>query len=189
MNNEQAIPQEFIEALNSLKGLAARPQVHLREIPAPNRLASYTIAMTAEINTDSSLDPDCYLGDGRFVVLYEPDGQPAWNGNFRVITQITAKVENEVGDDPFLGEVTWSWLLDALTDNKADLHSINGSVTRVISETFGDLQLTSSQVDVEIRASWTPTTSDIAPHAHAWIQALCSLCGLQPLVEGVANFK
>lgn len=186
-----AVPPEFVEALMSLRDLDIRPEIHLTEVPAPTRIAPFALALTAEINRDPNPDPDpdFYLGDGRLVVLHDPAGQPAWNGTFRVITQLSARVEAEMADDPFLGEVTWAWLTDAFHQQYADYHSLSGTVTRVLSETFGGLELHSSAVEVELRASWTPVGYNLAPHAKAWFAAMSSLCGIAPVAEGVVDIS
>jgi hypothetical protein len=176
-------PFEFEQALLSLRGHRLRPELRLEEVPAPTRVAPYALALTAEVNPTP--DPDTMVGSGRFVVLYDPEGQEAWNGNFRVIVMGRAQLERELGADPFLGEVGWAWLTDALRDEDADYHSLSGSVTRVLSESFGGLELRDSDVEIEIRASWTPATYDLRPHLRAWALMACCAAGLPPIPENV----
>lgn len=184
------VPNDFLQALESLRGISPRPEIHLNEVPAPKRLAPYSLALTAEVNSDTkTIDPDCYLGDGRLVVIYDPAGQPAWGGTFRIIAQLTANLENEVRDDPFLGEVVWSWLTDSFQDSGVGIHHLSGTVTRVLSESFGKIELTGSETEIELRASWTPNSPDIEPHALAWINAMSSICGLSPCIEGVTTLR
>lgn len=177
-------PREFEEALLSLRGLRLRSELLLEEVPAPTRIAPYALALTAEVNPTP--EPETLLGSGRFVVLYDPEGQEAWNGRFRVIVMGRAQLERELGADPFLGEVGWAWLTDALDEQEAAYHSLSGSVTRVLSESFGGLDLRDSEVEIEIRASWTPQTTDLAPHLRAWALMTCSAAGLPPVQENVA---
>jgi hypothetical protein len=178
-------PFEFEQALLSLRGHRLRPELRLEEVPAPTRVAPYALALTAEVNPTP--DPDTMVGSGRFVVLYDPEGQEAWNGNFRVIVMGRAQLERELGADPFLGEVGWAWLTDALRDEGADYHSLSGSVTRVLSESFGGLELRDSDVEIEIRASWTPATYDLRPHLRAWALMACCAAGLPPIPENVTT--
>lgn len=178
-------PFEFEQALLSLRGHRLRPELKLEEVPAPTRVAPYALALSAEVNP--TLDPDTMLGSGRFVVLYDPEGQEAWNGNFRVIVMGRAQLERELGADPFLGEVGWAWLTDALRDEDSDYHSLSGSVTRVLSESFGGLELRDSDVEIEIRASWTPATFDLRPHFRAWALMTCCAAGLPPIPENVTS--
>ena len=60
-----------------------------------------------------------------------------------------------------------------------------GTVTRVLSQSFGALEDRPDEVEVEIRASWTPL-GDIADHVEAWGELLCTASGLPPVPEGVA---
>lgn len=177
-------PHEFQQALLSLRGHGLRPELRLEEVPPPTRIAPYAVALTAEVNPTP--DPETLLGSGRFVVLYDPAGQDAWDGRFRVIAMGRARLEPELGADPFLGEVGWAWLTDALRDEHADYHSLSGSVTRVLAESFGGLELRKFDVEIEIRASWTPGSTDLSAHLRAWALMACSAAGLPPVTENVA---
>lgn len=183
-HGESVAPPDFEAALLSLRGHRMRPELHLEEVPAPTRIAPYALALTGEVNR--TRDPEDMLGSGRFVVLYDPDGQEAWNGEFRVIIMARAGMEQEVGQDPLLGEVGWSWLTEALVEYEADHHSLSGTVTRVLSETFGGLELRSGEVEIEVRASWTPGTTDLAPHLRAWALVMAQACGLPPIPDNVS---
>ncbi|MGC0250820.1 DUF3000 domain-containing protein [Pseudactinotalea sp. Z1748] len=183
----QVAPEEFEAALLSLRGHRLRPELRLEEVPPPTRIAPYALALTGEINP--STDPDDFLGNGRFVVLYDPEGQEAWNGTFRVIVMARARLEDELGADAMLGEVGWSWLTDALATEDAGYHSLSGTVTRVLSETFGGLELRGGEVEIEVRASWTPTSTDLAPHLRAWALLACQAAGLPPMPDNVSSLN
>lgn len=184
MNSDGAqVPPAFEEALLSLRGHRQRPEVHLEEVPAPTRIAPYALALTAEVNPTA--EPETLLGSGRFVVLHDPEGQSAWNGTFRIIVMARARLEDELGADPLLGEVGWAWLTDALESAGAGYHSLSGTVTRVLSESFGGLVLRDQSVEIEVRASWSPNTTDLGPHLMAWTQLAASASGLEPLPDGV----
>lgn len=178
-----AVPPDFEEALLSLRGHRQRPELHLEEVPAPTRIAPFALALTAEVNPTT--DPESMLGSGRFVVLHDPAGQSAWNGSFRIIVMARAQLEDELGADPLLGEVGWAWLTDALATAGAGYHSLSGTVTRVLSESFGGLALRDREVEIEVRASWSPNTTDLGPHLTAWTELASSAAGLEPLPEGV----
>lgn len=180
----QTIPEPFREALLSLRGHRFRPEVRLEEIPAPTRIAPYALALNCEVNTTG--DPDDLQGHGRFVVLHDPEGQPAWHGTFRVIVMAKAQFDPETAIDPMFGEAGWSWLIDALDAEGASYEHLSGTVTRVLSETFGGLLLTSNGTDMEVRASWSPLTTDLGPHLAAWINLMSALSGLPPVGENVA---
>jgi len=173
---------DFRAALTSLHRLRLRPEIQLEEAPAPQRLAPYAIAMTAEVVVD-----DADLGSGRLVVLHDPAGQESWGGTFRVVAFIKATLETEMAADPLLAEVGWTWLIEALDAHGAGFTNISGTVTRVTSESFGGLSERPLEGQIEVRASWTPDSPDLAPHAHAWAEVLGQAAGLMPLPPGVAQ--
>ncbi len=181
----QDAPPEFIRALRSLRGVTLRPEVHLEEAPGPARLAPYTAALVADVRAGRRDAEAEDLATGRFVVLYDPAGQEAWDGSFRLVTLVRASLEPEVGADPLLGEVAWSWFADALASADLDAHAAGGTVTRVLSQSFGALQERPELVELEIRASWTARHDDLAPHLRAWGTLLCTVAGLPPLPDGV----
>ncbi|GAA4624851.1 MULTISPECIES: DUF3000 domain-containing protein [Cellulomonas] len=179
------VPAEFVRALRSLRGVPVRPEVSLEEVTGPARIAPYSAALTAEVRTARRSVAAQDLASGRFVVLYDPAGQEAWEGSFRLVTLVRATLEEEVGADPLLGEVAWTWFLDALGSAGVDPHAAGGTVTRVLSQSFGALDRREEQSELEIRASWTSWDERLAPHLTAWTTLLCTAAGLPPLPEGV----
>ncbi|WP_028048537.1 DUF3000 domain-containing protein [Cellulomonas sp. URHD0024] len=179
------VPVEFVSALRSLRQVTVRPEVILDEVPGPARIAPFSAALTAEIRTARRSVAAAELASGRFVVLFDPAGQEAWEGHFRLVTLVRATLEAEVGADPLLAEVAWSWFTDSLRESGLDPHAAGGTVTRVLSQSFGALDRRAEQTELEIRASWTATDENLAPHLTAWATLLCTAAGLEPLPEGV----
>ncbi len=183
------VPAAFVQALEALGGRRLRAEVRLSEIPAPARIAPYAVALSAEV----VLADDEALGEvepasGRFVLLHDPAGQEAWEGTFRVVTLIRAALDAEVGSDPLLCEAAWTWVEEALSEASAAHHALGGTVTRVVSQSFGALAERPGEVEVEIRASWTPD-GDVGDHLAAWATVLCTAAGLPPLPDGVASLS
>src|SRR5690606_3834577 len=176
------VPPDFEQALLSLRGRHRRPEVHLEEVPPPTRIAPYALALTAEINPTS--DPETLLGSGRFVVLHDPAGQSAWHGTFRVIVMARAQLEDELGADPLLGGVGRAWRTDASSSARAGYHTLHVTFSRVLSESIGALSLRGREVEIVVRATWTPNTTDLGPHLDAWTELACSNAGLEPLPDG-----
>jgi hypothetical protein len=174
-------PEEFLEAIERLRSVRLRPEVALEEIPAPQRIAPYAVAVSADVLLD-----DEELATGRFVLLHDPAGQEAWQGTFRAVTFVRAALEPELGSDPMVGQVGWSWMHEALVGAGATYAAAGGTVTRVVSESFGALADRPATVEIELRASWTPR-DDVARHLQAWAALLCTVGGLPPLPEGVAS--
>ncbi len=170
-------PADFRNALVSLRGAPTHPDVRLAEVPAPHRIAPYAAAISGE------LDSHGLEASGRFVILHDPAGQPAWEGTMRVIALVKAAVEPEVGRDELWGEVAWSWLSDSLAT--APHRARGGTVTKVTSASFGELAERPDEVTIELRASWTPTTTDLAPHIVAWTDLMAACAGVPPTPQGV----
>ncbi len=180
-------PAPFRRALDSLRDVRLRPEVQLTEVPGPGRIAPWTAALSAEVRPlRRAVDVDD-LASGRFVILYDPAGQEAWDGCFRLVTLVRVALEPEVGADPLLAEVAWSWFSDALGSAGLDALAAAGTVTRVLSQSFGALDRRPEQVDLEVRASWTARDEDLGPHLRAWAGLLCTAAGLPPVPDGVTT--
>lgn len=180
----QDVPDSFRAALASLRDPKIRSEIALTEVPAPSRLAPFALALNAEVFPPQ--DPtDTPLATGRFVVLHDPDGQPSWQGDFRVVTFAQAALEPDIGHDPMLPPVAWSWVEENIGAN-ADTRALGGTVTAVASESFGELDAQESSVQLEIRASWT-VDSDLSDHLTAWSELLCTMAGIPPLPSGVSR--
>ncbi|MFI6844570.1 DUF3000 domain-containing protein [Kitasatospora sp. NBC_00085] len=173
--NREAAPSEFRAAVEALTGARLRPELELSPAPAPRRLAPHAFALTASVEVDGE-----ELADGRLVLLYDPAGQEAWNGDFRVVTMTRAELEPEMAGDPMLSEVGWAWLLDALQAQGAGYVEPSGTVTRCASQYFGALADRASSTEIEIRASWTPADGRFERHLAAWGDLLCISAGLPP---------
>lgn len=181
----QDAPLAFLEAVAALRTARVRPEITLSEAPAPARLAPHAVAL----NADLSLDHEEDVATGRFVLLHDPEGQQAWAGDHRIVTFIKAEVDVEMTSDPLLTVVGWTWLMDALADHGAQYAMASGTVTRVASESFGELHDRGPSAEMEIRASWTPTGAgaEISRHFLAWCDLLSTCAGLPPLPADVAT--
>lgn len=178
-------PPAFLQAVETLRAAQLRPEINLEEPPPPKRLAPYTFALSADVFTGDDEPDDDPVAAGRLVLLHEPGGHEAWHGEFRLVTYIRASLEPEIGADPLLLAVAWTWLTDALAARAAEHTAISGTVTRVASEGFGGMAGEPATSEVEIRASWTPRDTDLEAHALAWGDGLITAAGLLPLPAGV----
>jgi hypothetical protein len=125
------------------------------------------------------------IANGRFVLLYEPNGQETWGGQLRAVTFIKADIEQEMGADPLLPEVGWSWFEESLSDLSAS--HLSGTVTLALSSSFGELADRDSQSELELRASWTlhaTEVSEVLDHLERWSALLAHCAGLPPLSQG-----
>lgn len=183
-------PPEFRDAVASMRAATLRPEIFCEEMPAPQRIAPYAAALSADVTVDG-VD----VGTGRIILLHDPAGNDAWDGTFRCVAYCRSEVELELITDPLLADVGWTWLTEALAAHQARYTAPSGTVTRVATESFGGMSDEPGTAQIEIRASWTPLAApdaragdplDIAPHVEAWGELLCTASGLEPVPEGVA---
>lgn len=174
---------DFARAIAALRDARLRPEVRITEVPAPQRIAPYAVALTAEVVGAAGDEEE--LASGRFVLLHDPSAPQPWEGEWRAVTFARAELEPELAGDPMLGAVGWSWLIDALDERGVGYSAEAGTVTRVVSESFAGLADREPSVEMEVRASWTPQDADLGGHLLAWSDLLCTIAGLPPLPEGV----
>lgn len=173
-----ATPSNFDEIVAEIRGISTRSELILEEIPAPQKLAPYAYAVTAETSDESAT--------ARLVLLHDPAGQEGWGGNFRCVTFVRAEVDHEMASDPMVANVGWSWLIESLAKFECGYLQPSGTVTRVASASFGTLDERGDDSELEVRASWTPTNPErMADHVRAWLELLERCAGIEPLPDGV----
>ncbi|GAC57395.1 hypothetical protein GOHSU_18_01500 [Gordonia hirsuta DSM 44140 = NBRC 16056] len=197
-------PTDFTEAVASLHTAVVRPEIEVGSIRPPQRLAPYSYALGVEVTPPDINDPTMVPADsagsafGRLVLLYDPAGHEAWNGTFRLVAFVQAEVEADLAEDPLLPEVAWEWLSEALGVPKGSTESLptlgsdvpavlalGGTVTATTSVRYGDIAGPPRAHQLELRASWTSSSSSLAGHLEAFCEVLASAAGLPP--AGVAS--
>jgi Protein of unknown function (DUF3000) len=188
---------EFRRALAEVEsGVAAqqelRPELTLEAEPPPRRLAPHAYAVAATVLAAARSDTE--IGWGKFVLLFDPAGQPGWDGKYRIIGYVRAELEPEMTVDPLINEVGWSWLTEALDARTTGCRMISGTVTTVVTQGFGSKQDEPTSTGFELRASWSPVISDeksaaLDGHVAAWCDVLAAAAGLPPVVPGVAALR
>lgn len=182
----------FDRMIDQLRAIHTRSEIILEEVPAPQKLAKYSFAFSADVSNGLTGDAEDGVGSGRFVLLHEPGGQDTWEGEFRCVTFLNADLETTEAEDPSLPEHGWAWLLKALAENGCQYAAPSGTVTRSISHSFGKLSTSSDGGEIEIRSSWSPIVSkpeDLVGHLEAWCNLLAEISYLQPIPDGVASFR
>ncbi len=175
-------PMEVWEqVVTSLSNLQLRPEFLIEEVPAPARLAPHSFALALDVVDADDKD----LANGRFVVLYDPSGQEIWNGNIRIVTFVRAPIEKDVVTDDLFDDVAWAWLIEALNESEHGFHDISGTVTRTISKSYAGIEDRELSADVEVRASWTPSSVDVGEQLANWLSFVEQTAGLAPLPPGV----
>jgi Protein of unknown function (DUF3000) len=175
MATPSAPPAAFTRAVAGLRAAAPREEILLEEIAAPQRLAPYSFALSATV-----LRRGDEVASGRLILLHDPAGHDAWKGDLRLVTLVTAELEPDMAGDPLLPAVAWTWLTDALDQHSAAYTAIGGTITQTTSTRFGELAGPAPTADLEVRASWTPTSADLSAHLYGWCGMLASTAGLPP---------
>ena len=195
MHSVPASDADFVAASERLAATSVRPEFQIEPAPAPQRLAPHALTLVADAAptlTTSTLSSLSESATGRFVLLHDPDGVDEWAGDFRVVVFARCDVEPEMLVDPFIHEVAWSWVTDAVSD--VPVAHVGGTVTISSGTSFGTMAERPGDGLVEVRASWTPVSLDdqgvvdsMPDHLHAWIDILARLAGLPPLPADVPH--
>ena len=166
----------------------------MSEVPAPRRVAPFAVAIDGDI--PAAKDDGEYQARGKFVLLFDPDGQSAWGGCFRVVVYVEAKLTGEETRDPLLPEIAWAWVREAIDPNGIDL--LRGAVSVVATATYGDEdfdndggtgELPVLSGKLEIRASWSMDSEDAGRQLSAWASILGSAAGLEPIGAEVSSLS
>ncbi|GLY04674.1 MULTISPECIES: DUF3000 domain-containing protein [Actinoplanes] len=175
MASPSAAPEAFTRAVAGLRADSPWTEILLEEIAPPQRLAPFAFALSATV-----LRGGDEVASGRLILLHDPAGHDAWQGDLRLVTLVTAELESDLATDPLLPDVAWTWLTDALDQNAAAYTAIGGTITQTASTRFGELAGPEPTADLEVRASWTPTSGDFGAHLRGWCAMLASTAGLPP---------
>jgi hypothetical protein len=164
-----------------------RREAVIERIRPPQRLAPWSFAIAVDVDPISARGADANLADGstgRLVVLYDPDGAEAWDGEIRLVAYAQADLAADMAGDPLLPAVGWSWLTESLTQHGAAHTAVGGTVTQTTSTRFGDVHGPRTTTQLELRGSWTALDNDLSAHLLAFVELLAAAAGLPP--EGVA---
>jgi hypothetical protein len=175
-------PTPFQRAAHDLLNASWRPELLVEEIPAPQKIAPFAAAISADVLVGGE-----DVGTGRLVLLHDPAGHEAWQGTCRPVTYVRAELAPEMAADPLLPGVGWAWLTESLDSHQAGFTAASGTVTRVASESFGAIAGEAASAQIEIRASWTPLDDAFEAHLLAWCELLCTTAGLPPVAPGVVT--
>ncbi|RVW03993.1 DUF3000 domain-containing protein [Rhodococcus xishaensis] len=176
-------PAPFRAAVDAMNSAVVHPEIAVGPIRPPQRLAPYSYAIGAEVrhpDAGAIAEPTDGEAFGRLILLYDPNGDEAWNGTMRLVAYIQADLEPALADDPLLPEVAWSWLVDALEVKADEIVALGGTVTSTSSVRYGDIAGPPRSHQLELRASWTPTSTDLTSHVEAFCDVLAFAAGLPP---------
>ena len=185
-----AEPAPFRSAIEAMHRAVVHPSIEIGPIRPPQRLAPFSYAIGAEVahpdgdDVGEQSDGDAF---GRLILLYDPDGDEAWNGTMRLVAYIQADVDETLASDPLLPEVGWSWLVDALESRAEPFTPLGGTVTSTSSVRYGDIAGPPKAHQLELRASWTAGSVELASHVEAFCEVLAYAAGLPP--AGITDLR
>ncbi|MFM2024185.1 MAG: hypothetical protein RLZZ56_198, partial [Actinomycetota bacterium] len=174
---DQSANADFRLAANSLARANIRSEVIVDQIDAPQNLSRHAIAFACDVKAIED-DSSIFRGTGRFILLWDDAPQESWTNNYRVILYAKSPLETDIGFDDDSAEIAWAWLMTSLEQHGATVDVAGGTTTRVLSVGHGTLAAQSHHAELELRASWCPTSDDLAGHLEAWIDLICMMSGL-----------
>ncbi|WP_231699733.1 MULTISPECIES: DUF3000 domain-containing protein [unclassified Corynebacterium] len=188
-----------------------RSGISLGDIRPPRNLAPLSYAIGLEVVRNSFSDESGFVpefsspdeatgGDafGRLILLHDPQSEDQWAGDtgagsdptspkMRMVAYIQADMDATVASDPLLPDVAWDWLTEELDSPECEFSDLGGTVTTTASVRYGDIGGPPRAFQLEMRASWTATGTDLAAHVQAFAQVLANVAGLPP--EGVSRLS
>lgn len=179
------LSDSFRERLLGINELDERSEILLEQIAAPKGIAEEAVAISATVIHADHSDAD--RGVGRLVLCRDGNFPEGWNSEYRVILYAKSPVESDMGNDPYVDELPWNWLMDSLIARNAPIHSEAGTTTRILSTGHGALTPEPQHAEIEIRASWAPDGAELGPHVQAFVDLLALISGLPPIEEKVTR--
>ncbi len=167
--------------------MSFREDLVVRQIPAPSGIAPASFALAGDVRPEPG-EHESAFGTGRFLLLHDASEPEPWDSPWRIVCFAQAPLDAEIGADPLVADVAWSWLVDALHTRGAGYHAASGTATKTLSKGFGSLAAEGDGAQIELRASWSPE-GEIERHVEAWAELVCMLAGLPPGSEGIAQIR
>ncbi len=178
-----SVNDPFKGMLAGLTQIELRDEITLSQIPSPKGIAPEALAISAEVNHEISSDH----GVSRLVFCRDPEQPEGWNSDFRIIGYAKSPVELEMAQDDYSAALAWEWLKDSLRAAGASFAFEAGTTTTVVSTGHGALITSPQHAELEIRASWAPTSFDLSAHLVGWIDLLAMISGLPPRDSNVVR--
>ncbi|MFT4186521.1 MAG: DUF3000 family protein [Micrococcaceae bacterium] len=201
----RVLPQDFQEALDSMRGARYRHDLKVKEISAPTDIAPYAVALEASVykevepqsfkprlhvvtensGYDNALEQNDALVVGRFILLYHPEYQEAWDGHFRITVYVRGHLDDSYTDNLLVTKSLWAKFNDAMIKREIKHRALGGTVTKISTESFGSISNQLPSLSAELRASWTAVNAEIRSHLEVWSEFITSFVGEPAFTKGV----
>ncbi len=180
--NQACATEEFFASLNSLRDAGIDPALKIYELQSPRTLAPLAATIAIETIDKFKEHP---IGTAILMVLWDSDQEEVWGSCLRLVGHMRIQIDKEQVWDPIFTEVIWHSFTQSLDESNAQYLHLLGTVTRELSETFGGLVLSESALNLDLRCSWTPASTNLTQHLEGWARALMVSAGVpdsnQPL--------
>jgi hypothetical protein len=170
------ISEPFKGMLSGIAEISVREEITLTQIPSPKGIAPEAITISAEVNHLQEVDH----GISRLVFCRDPEQPEGWDSEFRIIGYAKSPIEIDMAKDDYSAALAWEWLKENLANAGAGFAQEAGTTTTVVSTGHGALITQPQHGELEIRASWAPTSSDLTTHLLGWVELLAMISGLPP---------
>jgi hypothetical protein len=172
---EKEVPAQFASAALGLTAELKRSELETHQIPSPANIAEHALAFST--HKPNPADTPNNLAAGRIVFLYDPSQFETWGSNMRVIAYGKSPLESDVVEDNDYANYWWGTLELALQQHGALFSHSAGTITKMISTGVGGLGTEPVHTEIELRASWSPTQDNLAPHFAAWQDLIADMAG------------
>lgn len=182
---QEDLPAEFQLALKDLIDPYTRPELSTHQIASPNGIAPAAVAYSADVpdNTEAASN----RGVGRIVFLHDPAQFETWGSKMRVIAYVKSPLEAEMELEEDSASYYWDILKRALEKHGAISTHEAGTITKMSSTGMGALATEQRKTEIELRASWSPLDTSLAPHFAAWQDLVAAMAGFA--IEGDSVVK
>lgn len=172
---EKKVPTQFANAALGLTEELMRSELETLQIPSPDKIADHALAFSTQKPNPAETPNN--RAAGRIVFLYDTAHYETWGSNMRVIAYGKSPLESDVVGDEDYANYWWGTLELALQKHGARFSHSAGTVTKMISTGVGGLQNETVHTEIELRASWSPTEDNLAPHFAAWQDLIADMAG------------
>lgn len=182
---QENLPAEFKLAIQDLAAAYTRTELATHQIASPNGIAPAAIAFAAEV--PDTTETASNRGVGRIVFLHDPSQLETWGSRMRVIAYVKSPLEAEMELEEDSANYYWDILKRSLSKHGAVSTHDAGTITKMSSTGMGALATERRKTEIEIRASWSPLGTTLAPHFAAWQDLVAAMAGFA--IEGDSVVK
>jgi len=183
---EGKAPAQFASAALGLTEALLRSELETHQIPSPDKIAQHALAFAT--HKPNPAETPNNRAAGRIVFLFDTRQYETWGSNMRVIAYGKSPLEADIVENDDYAHYWWGTLERALLNHSARYSNSAGTITKMVSTGVGSLETEPVHTEIELRASWSPTFDDLAPHFAAWQDLIAEMAGYHLGGEDIIKF-